>query len=149
MKIYILSPIRLTLSILILISFSSLTGCNDNLDDETAAIEGKWDRGDIVIEISGSEGLFHDVKSGNWLSALNNYIEIGDPKFRNIERISDNEWTLDELWFTTIDDSVTGVEWGTLGSKIKLSDNSNSITVFSVSSITGRQVSTSYTRLNE
>ena len=83
------------------ISFSMIA-CGD--DGQGDLLNGTWDRGDIVITFSGSNGVFTEIKTNSttWLPVLNSgSINIGDRKFRNISYDGNLRWTGQELTYAT------------------------------------------------
>jgi hypothetical protein len=88
----------------------SMAACDDGNGD---LINGVWDRGDIVVTINGSSGVFTEVKSNSgWIALLNNnIISIGGKKFRNIVYKNNQTWSGQELTYP--DSSNTGWNDGT------------------------------------
>ncbi|MDR0670041.1 MAG: hypothetical protein LBF95_08160 [Treponema sp.] len=88
----------------------SMAACDDG---DGGLIDGVWDRGDIVVTIDGSSGVFTEVKSNSgWLPLLNNgTISIGGRKFRNITYRNHQTWSGQELTYPS--NSSTSWEDGT------------------------------------
>jgi hypothetical protein len=75
-----------------------VVGCEiDNNDYEM--LNGVWDRGDIVVTFNDGNGIFTQINSNsNWQTVRNyGYVNIGDRKFRNIDKNGDLKWTCQEL----------------------------------------------------
>jgi hypothetical protein len=80
----------------------SMAGCKlDN--DDYEKLNGVWDRGDIVVTFTDSNGVFTEIRSGSgWKPFLDNgTISIGHQKFRNISKSGDLEWMGQELTYYT------------------------------------------------
>jgi len=73
---------------------SCLTNKNIN-----TSLDGVWDRGDIVISITGSNGVFTRINPDtNWDRVLkNDSIKIGDINIRNITQTDNMKWTAQAL----------------------------------------------------
>ena len=78
----------------------SLNGCSVSNNDYEM-LNGRWDRGDIVVTFNGTSAVFTQINSNSgWQSVKNNgSIRIGDKKFRNIRKKSNLQWTAQELTF--------------------------------------------------
>jgi hypothetical protein len=79
----------------------SLTGCPVD-DDDYEMLNGVWDRGDIVVTITNSTGVFTTINpNSGWYNVLNNgEIRIGGQKFRNIRKVyktgTNLEWACEQ-----------------------------------------------------
>jgi hypothetical protein len=87
-----------TLKLFGIIAFVAVIGCTMIAcgdDGQGDLINGVWDRGDIVVTISGSTGVFTEIKSHSvWFPFLNNgIVSIGDQIFRNISYDDNLKWT--------------------------------------------------------
>jgi len=127
---------KIVLIFFISLSFLSLMSCgvtdndDENGDADTSAIAGKWSNENFTITFSGSSGMFYEVNSGSvWSTAMEEgFIEIGDEKFRNISHQSDNQWSLQELWFKPEGNLPADIRWSSTGT-IELSGNGQSLTI--------------------
>ena len=98
----------ITITIVALIGFSFAACDNGSLG---LSIDGTWDRGDIVIKISGSRGTFTEIRHSNWLEVSNRgNVKIGDTKYRNIKRTGDRIWVAESLLFNPSTFALTGWE---------------------------------------
>ena len=63
------------------------------------SLEGVWDRGDIVVTITGNEGVFTKINPDtNWHKIQSkDLVKIGDVKFKNITKTENLKWTAQEL----------------------------------------------------
>lgn len=121
------------------IRFTTLNSVNSNLD-------GVWDRGDIVITISGTTGTFTLINSGGWVKLIDaGVISIGSVKIQNISQVTSTEWNCQDLWCKNPDDIILTMGWSTSGT-IKMSPDGNSITVTSASPFSSSSSSYTCTR---
>jgi len=107
-----------------------VTDNDDNGDSETSAIAGKWGSTNFTIEFTGTRGIIDEVRAGSvWETAVDEgFIEIGDDKFRNISKQSENVWSVQELWFKPEGNQPAEVRWSATGS-LELSENGLTITI--------------------
>ena len=122
------------LSLISLISCGVTENDDENSNADASAISGKWSHTNgNVYEISGTGGIFYEVDSGSvWATAIDEeFIELGDEKFRNISHQSDNEWAVQELWFKPEGNQPAEIRWSSTGT-IVLSGNDQSITITTV-----------------
>ena len=79
-----------------------MAGC-ELFGSNSVSIDGVWERGDdIVITISGNQGVFTEIKSGGWKTVMDNgNVKLGDQKLRNITKTEDLKWTAQDLTFGT------------------------------------------------
>ena len=80
------------------------------------SIEGVWNRGDIVITISGNSGVFTQINPNtNWHRVQSNgNISIGDQKFRNITPAGHLRWNFQDLTFNHDVWTISGWENATI-----------------------------------
>ena len=75
----------------------SVVGCDDGAGYEM--LDGIWERGDIVLNFSGGNATFKEIKSrSGWISTN---VKIGDQKFRNIDKVGDLKWSCQELVYNS------------------------------------------------
>ena len=70
----------------------------DTMGGGGSALDGDWSsngNSGLYIRINGSTGTFTSIpSSGNWRNAANRGdIRVGSPKFRNLRRTGNYEWT--------------------------------------------------------
>jgi hypothetical protein len=141
------------ISLALVLSFSACDLLSEDDDSGStsgiAAITGQWDRNDMVVEINSNGGVIVEVRSGGWLTGLNNGVfSLGDRKFRNIQRIDDNEWSMEELYLGLQNGVPVESRYSDNG-KIVLSADGNTITITSDSPYTGNpSAPINYRRVN-
>jgi hypothetical protein len=101
-KLFGIVPIVMTIGFL---AVSCLTYENVN-----TSLNGVWSRGDIVITITDSNGVFTQINSSsNWQQVLNNgYIRIGDTYLRNITRTGNLRWAGQILSYNSGEYTLSG-----------------------------------------
>ena len=111
-------------------------------------LEGTWQNstGTIVFRFSGNGATFTQLpSSGLWRDAQNKgYIKVNDPKFRNLRRTGNNEWTGESrtISYNTSSPSVAlGANWAS--TNITLSANSRTLSEYTPST---REVTMTWTR---
>lgn len=131
-----------------------MVGCAEKNDPKpdpgpSNSLNGYWDRGDIVVQISGSTGTFFQINSGYWKNALDlGFISIGSQKFRYLTQVKDGTWAGQELWnFHNSGGTVTEVRWSETGEFI-LSSNGNTLTVTTKDPWEDDFETSEYTRVN-
>jgi len=90
----------------------SMVACKMEEDNgnDYEKLNGVWDRGDIVVTFNNDTAVFTQINSGDWKTVKDKgIIGIGYPKFKNISRKGDLEWTcqtlvcaaktLDKIWW--------------------------------------------------
>jgi len=79
-------------------------GCVSTVDTHSApvntSLDGDWDRGDIIVTISGNKGVFSKINTNY---NRNPGRKVGDQRFRNITKVDDLKWSAQE--------SFTGDNW--------------------------------------
>lgn len=123
---------------LILLLAACGTTDGDVENDDLAMLEGTWCDEYWSVGFSGSEGVFTEFMSGVWLQALEqDWVELGTVKFRNIERVDDREWSMQELYARrTSEGEITELVWSGSGS-IVMNENEDEITIQSSNPDTG------------
>ena len=89
-------------------------------------LNNTWNRGDIVVTISDGIGVFTQINSGFWLTALNNgEVKIGDQKFNYFRSAGHLVWGADELLYS-------GGQFVWLTSEVRLNQRGDTLTVKSI-----------------
>ena len=123
------------IAISVCISVISFTGCATRLPPVNTSLEGTWDRGDIVIYITGNNAVFTQFNSNyRHLEAVDiGIINVGDQQIRNIKQVDDLKWTGEFLMimFETNPRGIliryTGIDWS--NGSITMSSNGDTIQV--------------------
>ena len=100
----------------ILVAIVLLTvGCR-TFEPVNISLDGIWDRGDIIITITGNNAIFSQINPNtNWQIVENNgLIRIGDLKLRNITQAGPLRWTAQELLFSYDGYTISGWENSTI-----------------------------------
>ena len=120
------------------LAFSCLT-----YEPINTSLEGVWNRGDIVITITGNMAVFSQISPNtNWDRVQNNgQIKIGDVKFRNITQTGRLTWTCQDLTFNHDVWTIRGWENAT----ITMNSNGQTIQISTGGGITNPN--TAYTRV--
>ena len=109
---------------------------------------GTWDAGDFEIIMTGYAGLFSEINSGGWLSALNQgIINYYYAYVAGIVKTGDLTYTGTVLCYHETNGEVDAVFWSTLG-LLTLSEDRNTLTVYSEAWYNGEflQQTASFTR---
>jgi hypothetical protein len=113
-----------------------------------SGLEGNWKRNDgLIIEVKGDSAYFVSF-SRNWQQVADaGFVYIGDKKWRNITKLSENKWSHNDLWFRS-ETAGYSLKWSdSKNSSITMSEDGNSLTVRSISPFDLTTSSTSnYTR---
>ena len=95
------------IAVVAVIGFTTLGCVSTTPTNVNTSLDGVWNRGDIVITISGNNGIFTQINSGNWLASKNNgTINIGDQKLKNIAQVGNLRWTAQNLSSDANDHSI-------------------------------------------
>ena len=123
--------------------YFSITEGSTNYD-----LNGYWERSSgLKIYISGSSGYFTVFSSG-WQNVHDaGYIDLWDLKLRYIYYTSEREWSCENLWYhyDTGTGAILGIGWADDGT-ICMSEDGNSITVYSTDPWDGTYESSTYYR---
>jgi hypothetical protein len=121
----------LGIAVLVTVIGFSMTGCeslgsllstpSSSSTPSSPSLDGVWESGNLVVTVSGSTGVFTEVKSGSWIPLLDNgTIKIGDSKFRNLKYEGKSRWTCQQLVLVTRGSNVS-TDWR--NTEITLSGN--------------------------
>lgn len=141
------------LGLLLCIAFF-MAGCFPKDDPEpdpptpSYSINGYWDRGSIVVHISGDKGTFYQIYSGYWRDAFEQgFVNIGMVKIRYITVVGDKSWTGQNLWCKYSGSTTEEVTFSETG-EITLSNDGNTLYVKTKSPWSGSYETNEYTRVS-
>ena len=128
-----------------------MTGCVKKDPDPdpppSSGIDGYWDRGDIIIHISGSQGTFYQIISGRWKDALEQgFITMQTVKIRYLTKIEEGKWSGQTLWVKWSGSTTEGIKWSDTG-EFKLSNDNSWLYITTTSPWSGSSQTGEYSRV--
>lgn len=144
-----------TWSVAIVVFF--LITCDGPEPDPVVSLDGYWDSENIIVHINGSEGTFHEIKSGDWkILQEQDLIDIGSLKFMNITKLDSVENSTEFFsgqnlwywwWYNNQQEIEAEVRWSETGD-FNLVNDGNTLIVNSKNPWSHNWEQTSYTRVN-